>query len=159
MRMHHDGVRAINYLVALRLCPAGVLIVLSVLQLLQKAARRPNIFPNATADHAEEVIPFSRLTRRTETTIVITCVNGLAVRAWNLPPKDRGDLRIAESFNKRPQPMRTLRGCIGVQENSEIRSREAHALIHYSAGVIFMGLYLNKMSGRCRLDQSLRSVA
>src|SRR3569623_586446 len=59
MRMHHRRLGAVHDFVALRARLAGVLIVLRVLQFLEETALAPNVFADAAADHAEEMVPGS----------------------------------------------------------------------------------------------------
>src|SRR6266446_2547494 len=60
VRVHDYRIGAVNNSVALGPAPAGVFVVLGVLHLWEKAAFGPNIFSQAAANHAEEVVPFGR---------------------------------------------------------------------------------------------------
>src|SRR4051812_39478953 len=57
VRMHDDRFGNVNNSVSLCPAPTRVFVVLGVLHLFQKPAPRPDVFTQAAADHAEEVVP------------------------------------------------------------------------------------------------------
>src|SRR5215204_3857937 len=57
VRMHHHRSGTVDHLKALSPAPAGVFIIFGVLHFFEKTAAGPDIFSQAAADHAEEVMP------------------------------------------------------------------------------------------------------
>ena len=92
--VHRDGVGDVVDLVAACLAPAGVLVVLGILQILAEATQRPHLLAQAAADHAEEVVPLRRLALRAKAAVVIAGEDGLAVGAWNLTAEAGGHFFI-----------------------------------------------------------------
>src|SRR5688572_28204604 len=137
MRMHHYRFWTINHAIVVRPSPAGVFIVLGVLQLFKKTTLRPDVFADTAADHAKEMIPVSGFPLRSKATFVIAREDSQAIGPGNLPAKNGGCLWIEKRSSKWAQPFRSLGGGVGIQKHTKVTPGQPHPHVHDAARIIF----------------------
>lgn len=156
--VHGDGVGHVANGVALGAAPAGVFVVLRVLQVLTEAAFFPNIAAEAAANHAEKVIPPGGLALGAEAAVVVAGEDGLAVGPRDLAAEAGGDVAVLKRVEQRAEPVRALRGGIGVEEEASLGAGEAHAVVHDAAGVVLLRGDLDEMGGVRGAEEILGAI-
>lgn len=156
--VHGDGVGDVANGVALGAAPAGVFVVLRVLEVFAEAAFFPDVAAEAAADHAEKVIPPGGLALGAEAAVVVAGEDGLAVGPRDLAAEAGGDLAVLKRVEQRAELVRALRGGIGVEEEAGLGAGEAHAVVHDAAGVVLLRGDLDEMGGVSGAEEILGAI-
>ena len=120
VRMHHDRFRHIHDAITLRAAPARVFVVFGVLHFLQKPAPAQISLRNATAYHAEKMIPRRRLTVRAEAPLVIMRKHRLAIGSAEFAARTPPPSADPATPSPAGAASFALRRGVGIQKNSRI---------------------------------------
>lgn len=158
MTVHGDRIGDVEDLVATGLAPPGVVIILSILEVLAEASLLPDWLSQAAADHAEEVIPMRGFALGAEAAVVVAGEDGLTVGPGDLAAEAGGDFLIHQGFDERSKPVVSLWGGVGIEEDADFRLSESHAVIHDTAWIVFLGGDLDEVGWICGANEVLGAI-